>query len=51
MLRGRYEQIADNPDLAWRFIERRDSGDVTRRRDDLDDDSDGGSVITLRVDG
>lgn len=37
----------DDPASAWRFVERREPGYGSL----LSDDPDGGSVITLRVDG
>jgi hypothetical protein len=41
LLRARYDAMSDDPTLAWRFIERHQSGS----------DQDGGSqVITLKID-
>lgn len=48
-LRETDDRISDNPDLAWRFIERHPEFTSTWG-DDPDDDSLGGSAITLRVD-
>jgi len=48
-LRETYDRISDNPDLAWRYVERQP--EYVSGGDDPDDDPDGGSVITLRLDG
>lgn len=50
-LRSAYDGLSTDPDRAWEFIERGEPGHAAHRDDDPDDDPDGGSVITLRVDG
>lgn len=50
-LRASYDRISADPDLAWRYIERREPGHAAHRGEDPDDDPDGASVITLRLDG